>query len=61
MKKIISVLPALENPTVSELVDKDWVALDTIVKEKIVRELLPELKKLGAKGIIEYPLNKVVF
>jgi len=61
LNNIISKLPALKNPTVSELVDKDWVALDTIIREQTVRKLLPELKKIGATGIVEYPLNKIIF
>jgi ATP phosphoribosyltransferase len=59
--KIISTLPALKKPTVSELTDKDWVAIETIIDENVVRKIIPELKRLGAEGIIEYPLNKVVY
>ncbi len=54
-------LPSLRNPTVSPLAQKGWVAIETIIDEKVVREILPELKALGAEGIIEYPLNKVVY
>jgi len=57
---IIKLLPTLKNPTISNLAGKGWVAIETIVDEKIVRELIPQLKVKGATGIIEYPLNKVV-
>ena len=57
---VLSKLPALKRPTVSELTDSEWVALNTIVEEHIVRDLIPELKELGASGIVEYPLNKLV-
>ncbi len=57
---IIEILPALNKPTVSPLVNSDWVALNTVVEEKIVRRIIPELLEKGAKGIIEYSLNKVV-
>lgn len=60
LKKILSILPALKSPTISELADKNWLALEIIVDEKTVRELIPQLKKFGAKGIVEYPLNKIV-
>ncbi len=58
---VLKDLPALRNPTVNQLTDPAWVAIDTILDEKIVREIIPELKAHGAEGIIEYPLNKVVF
>lgn len=58
---ILADLPALRNPTINRLTDESWVAIDTILDEKVVREIIPELKKRGAEGIIEYPLNKVVF
>jgi ATP phosphoribosyltransferase len=61
LKKLLACLPALRNPTVSPLALKDWVAIETIIDEKIVREIIPQLKELGAEGIIEYPLNKVVY
>ena len=57
---VLDILPALQKPTVSHLTDSDWVALNTVIEEKVVRELIPKLLKAGAKGIIEYPLNKVV-
>jgi ATP phosphoribosyltransferase len=58
---LLSALPALRNPTVAHLAQSDWVAVETIIDEKIVREIIPQLKQLGAEGIIEYPLNKVVY
>ncbi|MEC8332504.1 MAG: ATP phosphoribosyltransferase [Verrucomicrobiota bacterium] len=58
---VLAALPALRNPTVNRLTEEDWVAIDTILDEKVVREIIPQLKSLGAEGIIEYPLNKVVF
>jgi ATP phosphoribosyltransferase len=53
-------LPALRNPTVSRLANEDWMAIETVLNEAVVRELIPQLKALGAEGIIEYPLNKLV-
>ena len=61
LKKVISLLPAMKNPTVSSLMLKGWNAIDTIIDEKIVRDLIPKLKEAGAEGIIEYPLNKVIY
>ena len=61
LETIIKELPALRNPTINRLTDEDWVALDTVVDEKIVREIIPTLKEHGAEGIIEYPLNKIVY
>ncbi len=61
LDQIISALPALRNPTISTLSNADWVALETIIDEKVVREIIPQLKALGAEGIVEYPLNKVVY
>jgi len=60
LKNLLSLLPALKNPTISPLANKDWSAVETIIDEKIVREIIPKLKKAGAQGIIEYPLNKVI-
>ena len=54
-------LPALRNPTISHLSQPGWVAVETIIDEHVVRELIPQLKAAGAEGIIEYPLNKVVY
>ena len=60
LKKVLENLPALKKPTISELAEDGWVAINTIVEEKIVREIIPKLKKAGAQGIVEYPLNKVI-
>jgi ATP phosphoribosyltransferase len=60
LKKVISILPAMKKPTISHLSDEGWCALETIVDEKIVRNIIPQLKQNGAQGIIEYPLNKVI-
>lgn len=58
---ILRSLPALRNPTVAPLAQDGWVAIETIIDEKIVREIIPQLKAAGAEGIIEYPLNKVIY
>src|SRR3954469_6056790 len=61
LKRLLQELPALRNPTISTLSQPEWVAVETIIDEKIVRELIPQLKAAGAEGIIEYPLNKVIY
>lgn len=61
LEMLLKCLPALRNPTVSSLSQTDWVAVETIIDEHVVRELIPRLKAAGAEGIIEYPLNKVVY
>ena len=61
VEKILEILTALRRPTVSQLSDPDWVALETIIDERTVRDIIPKLKKAGAEGIVEYPLNKVVY
>jgi ATP phosphoribosyltransferase len=61
LSRLLKELPALRNPTISSLSLKGWVAVETIIDEKVVRELIPQLKAAGAEGIIEYPLNKVVY
>jgi ATP phosphoribosyltransferase len=61
LPKLLQRLPSLRNPTVSPLAQPGWVAIETVIDEKVVREIIPELKDLGAEGIIEYPLNKVVY
>jgi ATP phosphoribosyltransferase len=61
LDQLLKALPALRNPTISQLAQTGWVAVETIIDERIVREIIPELKALGAEGIIEYPLNKVVY
>ncbi|MCD6460413.1 ATP phosphoribosyltransferase [bacterium] len=60
LKKVTEVLPALKRPTISSLSEDGWVAVETVVEERIVREIVPKLKDAGAEGIIEYPLNKVI-
>jgi len=60
LDRLLKVLPALGTPTISALSDESWVALNTVVAESVVRELVPELVELGAKAIVEYPLNKIV-
>ena len=60
LQRILEELPALRRPTVSSLSDEDWVAVNTILEEKTVRDLIPKLKAAGAEGIVEYPLNKIV-
>ena len=57
---VIAILPALDKPTVSSLSDPSWVAVNTIVDEGLIREIAPRLKKAGARGIVEYPLNKII-
>ncbi|HLW64447.1 MAG TPA: ATP phosphoribosyltransferase [Gemmataceae bacterium] len=57
---VLQILPALKNPTVSSLSDPEWVAVNTILEEDIVRHILPSLKKAGACGIVEYPLSKII-
>ncbi|MDD5618003.1 MAG: ATP phosphoribosyltransferase [Candidatus Omnitrophica bacterium] len=61
LTRLISLLPALKNPTVSNLAQKDWVAIETVIDEKLVREIIPKLKSAGAQGIVEYPLNKLIY
>jgi ATP phosphoribosyltransferase len=61
LSKTLTELGSLKNPTVSNLSDPEWVAIETILEEKIVREIIPKLKQAGAQGIIEYPLNKVIY
>ncbi|MFH1991330.1 MAG: ATP phosphoribosyltransferase [Pseudomonadota bacterium] len=60
MKQVVSLLPSLNAPTVAPLYDSNWFAVETVVDSNIVRDLIPELLKNGAEGIIEYPLNKVI-
>lgn len=61
LKAVVQALPALRNPTISQLSTPKWIALETIIDESVVREIIPQLKALGAEGIVEYPLNKVVY
>jgi ATP phosphoribosyltransferase len=58
---VLSALPALRNPTIAQLSDPAWVAINTIVEERTVRQLIPKLKSARAEGIVEYPLNKIVY
>lgn len=60
LQKFLEVLPALGTPTISNLADESWVAVNTVVEETVVRDLLPDLVKMGAQGIVEYPINKIV-
>lgn len=61
LEKVLAALPALRNPTVAHLSDPGWIAINTIIEEKTVRQLIPKLKAARAEGIVEYPLNKVVY
>ena len=60
LDNVLGILPALKNPTVSSLANGDWVAVNTILDEATVRQILPRLKEAGGQGIVEYPLNKIV-
>ncbi len=60
LDRVLSMLPALQRPTVSSLSDPNWVAVNTIIEERTVRDLIPKLKSAGGQGIVEYPLNKIV-
>ena len=60
-EKIAKILPSINTPTIAQLFNKDWVDIETIIDEEDVKKLIPKLKQAGAKGIIEYPLNKVIY
>lgn len=60
LPKILALLPALQRPTISSLSDEEWVAVNTIIEERTVRDLIPKVKAAGGQGIVEYPLNKIV-
>lgn len=60
LEKVVAILPSLTAPTISNLYQKDWFAVETVVAEKVVREIIPKLREAGAEGIIEYSLNKVI-
>jgi ATP phosphoribosyltransferase len=60
LEAVLAVLPALRNPTISHLSDPGWLAVNTILQESVVREIIPRLKEAGAEGIVEFPLNKIV-
>jgi ATP phosphoribosyltransferase len=61
LAKITEILPALNRPTLSSLADETWVAVETVIDEKTVRDLIPQLRHAGAEGLVEYPLNKVIY
>jgi ATP phosphoribosyltransferase len=60
LDKIVGLIPALRQPTISALTNEDWVAVETVLDEREARDLIPELRRAGAEGIVEYPLNKVI-
>ena len=60
LDQILETLPALRNPTISSLADENWVAVETVIEKKVSKDLIPALKRSGAEGIVEYPLNKIV-
>jgi ATP phosphoribosyltransferase len=60
LRAVLNVLPALKRPTISNLSDGEWLAVNTIIDESLVRSIIPRLKEAGAQGIVEYPLNKIV-
>jgi ATP phosphoribosyltransferase len=60
LQEVVATLPSERSPTVSQLASQDWVAVETVSAESVVREIIPRLKSLGAEGIVEYPLNKVI-
>ena len=60
LEKVLGILPALETPTISTLADAQWVAINTVIEEKLVTELFPQLSEAGVRGIVEYPLNKII-
>jgi len=60
LQSLMEILPSITGPTISHLFNSDWFAVEVMVSEKVVRELIPQLLKRGAVGIIEYPLNKVI-
>jgi ATP phosphoribosyltransferase len=60
LASVVKILPALQNPTISSLSDKEWVAVNTIIDENTVRHIVPQLKAAGARGIVEYPLSKII-
>lgn len=60
LSEVLENLPALRNPTISSLTDDKWIAVETVIEKKVSREIIPALKRIGAEGIVEYPLNKIV-
>src|SRR5271170_4263960 len=61
LDRVLAMLPALDSPTISTLSDAGWAALNTVLEESVLRDVIPKLKSAGASGIVEYPLNKIVF
>jgi len=59
--KALGILPALHSPTVNKISTEGWFAVESVVEEKVVRDIIPQLRAAGAEGIIEVPLNKVIF
>ena len=60
LESVLEILPAMQNPTISSLSKSDWMAVNTIIEESVVRTIIPKLKSAGAKGIVEYAINKVI-
>ena len=60
LPQVLALLPALQKPTISSLADEHWVDVNTILDEAVVRQIIPRLKAAGARGIVEYPLSKVI-
>ena len=60
LQSLLAILPAMKQPTISSLSEDGWCAVETIIDEHVVRDLIPELRRVGAEAIIEYPLNKVI-
>jgi len=61
LEQVSNQLPALHTPTISNQTDPDWVAIEVVMDQQVVRDLIPKLKKAGAEGIVEYPLNKLIY
>jgi ATP phosphoribosyltransferase len=61
LEQIMKILPALKTPTVSRLTIPGWIAIEVIIEERAVKKIIPQLKRSGAEGIIEYPLNKLIY
>ena len=60
LEAVVALLPALQTPTISALSDPQWIGVNTIVEESLVRTIVPKLKEVGARGIVEYPINKII-
>ena len=60
LEKVIKILPALVTPTIASLSDDSWASVTTVIEERLVRELVPQLSEAGARGIVEFPLNKII-